>query len=205
MLAPSQMFLNNLPNALFACPGHKAYLRFLLTPSRCPLNYLISLVSNKATWSQPSPQSGNNRVPPLLRDRRSKQLCTSGNSDIPFTQGAVNCFTGKLTFLKQNSGLCQIAHLAVRLRTICPSQLEAPSCSSSPPHTGTPAVSPAPPLPTPPLTSSSFSGREPRSIVQGGFSAHHFTSKKYSLAWKKRLEDKIATLIISCWDDHPPR
>lgn len=62
---------------------------------------------------------------------------------IPFTQGAVNCFTGKLTFLQQDSTLCHIAHLVVRLTTICSSQMEAPS-RSSPPQ---PALPPAPPSP----------------------------------------------------------
>lgn len=53
----------------------------------------------------------------------------------------------------------------MRLMTSCPSQLEAPSCFSSPPHMRSPALPSAPPVPMPPLTS--FSSEGLRSTVQG--------------------------------------
>ncbi|KAM7042538.1 uncharacterized protein M8220_007709 [Acridotheres tristis] len=51
---------------------------------------------------------------------------------------------------------------------LTPRTLEAPACSLSPPHTRTPALPPALPLPTPSLTSF-FSGKEQWNSVQGGF------------------------------------
>jgi len=70
MLQPSQMFLNSPQNAVSACPGvgFKAdYLRLLLAPGCHSLADLISLVSDKATWSPPPPQSSNSWVLRLHR------------------------------------------------------------------------------------------------------------------------------------------
>lgn len=126
------MFLNNSENAVFACPGvgYKAdYLRLVLTSSCHSLDDLIGPVFNEATWSPSSPPNSNSWVICIYWEKKhNKQLFTSGNNDNPLHSGSTKLLYGIIyTPLRQNSGLFQTVHLAVRQAAVCPSQLEAPS------------------------------------------------------------------------------
>lgn len=102
---------------------------------------------------------------PLLRNKRNRQLFTSGNNDNA-----------------QNSGLCRRVHLAVREAAAGSPRLEAPSFPR-----------PAPPRPS--LTGAARAAprlrREPRSAARRGLATPHFTSEKGTSARKKQTYRQI--------------
>lgn len=135
------MFLNNSENAVFACPGggYKAdYLGLVLTSSCHSLDDLIGPVFNEATWSQSSPPSSNSWVICIYWEKKhNKQLFTSGNNNNPLHSGSTNLLYSIIyTPLRQNSGLCQVVHLAVRQATLSLPAGSALIPSSPPPQAG---------------------------------------------------------------------
>lgn len=91
---------------------------------------------------------------PLPRNRH-KQLVASGNHGNPLRSGVTKLLSRVIYVpLRQNSGLFRLAHLTVRQAAVSPSRLEAPSSSSSPPHTGKPARCRLPPPSPPPQAGS---------------------------------------------------